>query len=204
MAAPPSNSAASLELALLSAPPAFSTAATALSALPQARLAALARRRAAAVLGDGAQPAGEPEGEDAGRAVDLVLRASAPLAASAGAAAAAAAIAGSSDLSRAAAEVLAAEAKGVGVGAGAGAGAGAHSSAGAPPRPALEGVDWALGVSAASSSSGAALGRPFASLQLRVRRADGSLAVEGVELTLPQLRAFEAQLAEAASALERA
>jgi len=200
MAAPPSNSAASLELALLSAPPAFSTAATALSALPQARLAALARRRAAAVLGDGAQPAGEPEGEDAGRAVDLVLRASAPLAASAGAAAAAAAIAGSSDLSRAAAEVLAAEAKGVG----AGAGAGAHSSAGAPPRPALEGVDWALGVSAASSSSGAALGRPFASLQLRVRRADGSLAVEGVELTLPQLRAFEAQLAEAASALERA
>jgi hypothetical protein len=196
MAAPPSNSAASLELALLSAPPAFSTAATALSALPQVRLAALARRRAAAVLGDGAQPAGEPEGEDAGRAVDLVLRASAPLAASAGAAAAAAAIAGSSDLSRAAAEVLAAEAKGVG--------AGAHSSAGAPPRPALEGVDWALGVSAASSSSGAALGRPFASLQLRVRRADGSLAVEGVELTLPQLRAFEAQLAEAASALERA
>jgi hypothetical protein len=67
----------------------------------------------------------------------------------------------------------------------------------------LVGTDWALGVTVASSNS-AAVQRPFVSLQLRLRRADGALDSESVELSLPQLRALEASLAEAAGALERA
>jgi hypothetical protein len=111
------------------------------------------------------------------------------------------------------AALVAAAAAPAGAASPAGAAAGAASSsspaaedaaeASAAARAELLGVDWALGVTVASSSS-AAVQRPFVSLQLRLRRADGALGSESVELSLPQLRALEAGLAEAAGALERA
>jgi hypothetical protein len=120
-----------------------------------------------------------------------------------------------SDLPRAAIEALvegavagaaaAATATAAGAGAGAGAGAAADAVPGesAAARAELLGVDWALGLTVSSSCS-PSVQRPFVSLQLHVRRADGALGSESVELSLTQLRALEAQLAEAAGALERA
>jgi hypothetical protein len=74
-----------------------------------------------------------------------------------------------------------------------------------PPRlPQLLGLDWVLGAPVASSSAAAAVGRPFANIQLRVRRPDGTVGTEAVEMTLPQVKAFETAMREAAAALERA
>ncbi len=82
--------------------------------------------------------------------------------------------------------------------------AAAAAAATAPPRASrLLGIDWSLGVSVQSSAS-AGVGRPFASVQMRVVRPDGSRAIESVEMSLQQLKGFEASLREAALALERA
>ncbi len=76
-----------------------------------------------------------------------------------------------------------------------------------PVRPQLTGVDWSLGAMVSSSStspSAPPAPAPFVNFQLRVKHADGSLGVESVEMTVPQLKLFEAALRDALAAIDRA
>jgi hypothetical protein len=83
----------------------------------------------------------------------------------------------------------------------------AQSGTTAPPHSApkraaeLLGVEWALGVPVTSSSSSVPT-RPYVSVQMRVKYEDGTTGLETVEMSVPQLKAFETSLREAAAALE--
>jgi hypothetical protein len=69
--------------------------------------------------------------------------------------------------------------------------------------PQLVGVDGTVGVTVQTSTAASAL-QPFATLQLHLQSVDGARYSEQMQLTIPQLKALEIALKEAASALERA
>lgn len=86
--------------------------------------------------------------------------------------------------------------------------------------PTLIGMDWSLGITmgsssttlpsslisstAAASSSTTINGHPFVTLQMKVQKQDGSTAIESMEMSLSQLKEFEASIREASEALDRA